>query len=1100
MADSVSTLALRVNSQTALQNLNEFGFAAANLGGTVDVLKGKLLQFNARFLGMNFARKLVGEAAEGQEAVGKFESVLGRFGNQGAKVADSLVKDFNYSSTAAKSAVSGMVDVFTKAGISLEESLNMAETLNKRAADLEAFTNAAGGVEHVASQLTSGTLGNVMAVRSLGIVLSAEAVEAQMAKEKTEGLTFATERAAQMHARVSVMLQQSASAHGQVSRESDNYANRARYLRARVDDLKSGLGDALIPTFTKAVDVLAKGTEAFNALSPATKSTVVAVGAATGALITSSPWIKSISGGIKFLTGTVGTLTAKTIANTASTVAETAAQQAQTVVQTQNTVASNAATLAKNAEAAARTRNAAAMNLESMAGAKSALGGTVAQALPGASRGMLGTLATPFTGMTRVFTGIARALPIVGKLGAAFTTVAGVAATVVATIGAVVGAFELLKRAPQWVEVAFDKLPGVFSNLASKAIAGVKTGAKAAWNYGKELVVGATLGAGQLVKRLAGLETQASREYALNKQIEANNAKRAALQEQQRLQLAAEGTLIQARQTVERSRFNAELAYNQQRENDAVKLFRATSARDDLAKQIKDGEKELADSLATIQAGGQDKAALEAAEERAKELTESLDGLNQRWLDAASEVDKLAQTVNEATKSFRLDQDMFTKTRDENVKTFDSAVRQQRLATGTFTSRRDVLSENIEVAKGRLGESERAEGLAENLNKRAETLQGRLYSQGVSDSLFKLESLAKGGDFESETAVAEFESAIKTLSESGYEIDEQLGVDNAKSILEMLTEQRKKEQEELEDTIRERDEYLAVASERGSRFSELADAQKALSEHQKAYDAQRLDEERKLADRTKQQQREARTFYQTLNESLYQRTVAQLQDYYGENELEFIQSKYNLLGRKTAQERSDSQASLVRQQSEIQSTSSLLALLDVKFREGSLTDDESKERDRLAQELTQAENQFAQDYRDAVQKRMAAEDELSGLERSARKEFLSNVRQFVDAQGDALKEELTKQAEYERKRFEEYNEAMKEERKPVESLAAISSGSSTAFEIANRIYNANDKTNAPEKNIEKSAGQIEQIVAQLKDGLFAYFADQQNGYTVTIGY
>ena len=226
--DDVSTLALRVDSSSAVRNLDNFGMAASNLCYMTDSLNGKLLQLSATFLSVNFAKSIVNDAAEGQEALGKFETVLGRFQDKASKVADELVAKFNFDTASAQAAISGMVDTFAKAGMSLSESLDMATSLNKRAADLEAFTNAEGGVAHVAEQLTAGVLGNAQSVRNLGIVLSEELLKAQMMKEKTEGLTFANERAAKMHARVSLMLQQTATADGQVARETDNYSNRLR--------------------------------------------------------------------------------------------------------------------------------------------------------------------------------------------------------------------------------------------------------------------------------------------------------------------------------------------------------------------------------------------------------------------------------------------------------------------------------------------------------------------------------------------------------------------------------------------------------------------------------------------------------------------------------------------------------------------------------------------------------------------------------------------------------------------------------------------------------------------------------------------------------
>ena len=230
MPDSISTLALRVDSQTALNHLNEFGLAAANLGDTTDVLKGKLLQLNAQFLSMNFAKGLIADAAFGQEALGKYTDVLGRYAKQADKLVSELRESFNFDAANAQQSISTMVDLFTKAGVGLREALEYTGDLQKRASDLEAFTNAAGGLEQVTSALTSGMLGITMPLRNLGIVMNDDALKAQMAEDKINGLKFSTEQAAKVHARYALIMKQTQSAAGQVARESDNYSNKLRKL------------------------------------------------------------------------------------------------------------------------------------------------------------------------------------------------------------------------------------------------------------------------------------------------------------------------------------------------------------------------------------------------------------------------------------------------------------------------------------------------------------------------------------------------------------------------------------------------------------------------------------------------------------------------------------------------------------------------------------------------------------------------------------------------------------------------------------------------------------------------------------------------------
>lgn len=1106
MADSISTLALRVDSQTALAHLNEFGVAAANLGSKTDVLKAKLLQLNARFLGLNFAKALVNQAAEGQEATGKFDAVVGRFGERAKKVTQDLARDFNYSGAAAKRAVAGMVDIFTGAGLSIEDSLSMAETLNKRAADIEAFTNAIGGVEHVADQLTSATLGNNMAVRSLGIVLTEEAVQAQMAREKMEGLSFASDRAAKVHARVSVMLRQSASSHGQVARETDNYANRARYLRARLAELRSGLGEALLPTFTKFVSSTATLVENFNKLSPQTKSAVVGVGALTGALITFSPWIKTIGSGIAFFSGALGTLGTGIAKNTAAVAAETIAQQRQNTVQTQSTVASSATTAAKKAEAAARAKNAAAMGLENAANTKTATFGTlgnIARITPG---GVAGTAASkmPFAGLTRFFTNIAKATPIINKLGAGFAGFVGVAGTAVTVVGAVIGSFELLKRAPQWLEMAFDKIPSIFSTIADKAISGIKAAGKGAAKYAKDLVVGGLVGAGQVTKRLLGYETAASREYALNKQIEANIKKREELQELERRRLAAEQTLIQTIEATSRMRFNAQLEFNASRDTDAFKLTREVSNRDSLNAQIIRGEQELWQSLKKIDSGKLTPDKLEKEEERAKELSTRLEELNKQWLESSLTVDKLTQQISETKKAFVKDGELIENTKEDSRKALTLAQTQnERERAATLRSRRDIMSAQLEEAKLKLKESEDAETKAGELHGKVGAMQDSLLSPRVAQALLNLENLAKSGDYRSDSARLEFASSVLTLEkEGGYKFsdaEQMFDKGGALRVLQLATAQRKSDQEELDEVIRERDKYQQIASERSSRYQDLMQIENEISEQEKQFSKLKLDEKRQREQELAQRQRDQLGFEQTLRDRYHSRQLSAIDEYYGDNTLGALQAKHAAISSKGSGEWNLSTATLQRQQQEIQKITSSLAELNIRFLEGTLSDDEAQEREYLQQLLRNLEGQFESDYREAVQRRIAVEDELLGLEKNARAEFATNLRNFVDFQGDTLKDRLNEQQELAKKRFEERTESLKEDRKPIESLGALSSGSSAAFEIASRIYQGGEDDKKPEKNIEKSTAQIETLIAAIKEQMQVYFQQQQNGFVLSMG-
>ena len=391
MADAISTLALKVESAGAIAGLQNFGNAANRLGGEDGALTGKIKALGAAYLSWNMGKSLLADAAYGQEALGKFEQVLGRFTKDANAMVDDLVANFNFNKADAQQAIATMTDTFVKSGITMRKALDMTGELQKLAGDLEAFTNAEGGVSSVAAALNSAILGNYMSVKRLGIVMNDEMVKAQMAEDALNGLRYTTEQEAKECARFAIIQKQTAAAQGQVARESDNYSNKQRKLKAVVADLRGELGDALIPVATKVTDILISITSTLEKTSPTTKTAIVGLGALTSAFITLGVPIAATIKGFKTASAVQQIAAATTGKATAAATSNTAAEGA-------NATASNVTTAAKEREAAARTHNAtaiaaenAALNSQSTANIASAATGGMHHA-PG-KRAKLGNLA-----------------------------------------------------------------------------------------------------------------------------------------------------------------------------------------------------------------------------------------------------------------------------------------------------------------------------------------------------------------------------------------------------------------------------------------------------------------------------------------------------------------------------------------------------------------------------------------------------------------------------------------------------------------------------------------------------------------------------------
>ena len=1135
MPDDVSTLALRVSSGDAIQNLRAVAHESEALSGITDMLKGKVLSVVSAYASWRFGKILLADAAESQEALGKFEAVLGSYAEKASKVVDELNVKFNFSKSAAQAALSGMVDTFKKSGVETSAALDWTEDLTKLAADLEAFTNAEGGVQHITEQMSSALLGNNMAVRSLGIVLSAEAVQAQKAKEAMDGLTFSSEQQAEMHARKTLIEQQSAAAMGQVAREADNYSNRLRYLNARLSDLRGSLGEALIPTMTKVVEGAAKITDTINDFSPATKQFVVAGGAMTGAFVAFLPWILKVRAGFKQLSMMKTVETAATQGETAATVEETGATVAQNSVMGINLKQAEALTVAKNAEALARRQNAKAILAESLASGKGGAikgagklattavqtGNLASGAAQAASAGSLVSGATkPIQkfGMEvgKIATTLGTKTPVLKTFGSSLLKIGGAFGSTAAGIGIAITALELFKHAPQWVEVAFEKLPGVFSTIGQKSIEAVMNLGSSAWNWGKNLAVDGLLGAVQTGKRLLGMKTEVTRERELNKQIEANNKKRAELQAEEAKQRAAENVVLTAQSAAAQAKLNARLELNDSQESESVKLQKAIERREKAAYEISHArnennkndlggkEEQLAKLQEQLASGNLNDAQREQITEKAKQLSEELTSLNEEWKNATLEVDKLSEAAESAAKSFDDNQKAYQDQRKNARLSIEEAQAQNQLdSANSHRSRQSALQSQRNTAKARLDEANNAQGEADALNDQAIRLQGQLTNEKAAQALTSLENLAQSGDISDNAGLA-YANAKVMLRDAGYgdlvEQNEGFGQGSALQLLEAMTEARKRQQKELDQALSERDEKQSLANEAGSRLSAFNQSQRAIDEEGKAFSEQQENERRQNEEQARRRERANRAFQQSLSDSYFERQLRASDEYYGNDAYGAAASRYGMIGERGAAEWSDSMAALEEQQNRLDELNSTLAELDQKFKEGTLTDDETKERERLMNQRAALEDEMQSDYQAAIQKRLQTEDSLLGLESTMRQEYLKNVQSYVDEEGNALRERLTAEAELQKKRMEELSKVEEEARQAVSGQRAITSGSSEAFGIASKIYERGRENLPTEKKIENSTKKIEEYVKIMQESMMAYFTEQSGGMTLSFGY
>ena len=259
MADT-AVLNLGLNSRSYERNLNRVDTRTERFGRSVTrtsslvtgVLTGALAVASWHMIKL---------ASDAEETGSKFNTIFKNIEKSAGDVADSFAKDFGLASSSSQKLLGNTGDLLTGLGFTQAGALDLSYQVNKLAVDLASFTNFSGGAEGASNALTKALLGERESIKSLGISIQEKDVKAQMAIDKTNGLTFATEKQAKAQATLTIALRQSKNAIGDYARTSDSTANRIKLMSQRWLELQENVGKFLIEGLQvdKVLETISKG-------------------------------------------------------------------------------------------------------------------------------------------------------------------------------------------------------------------------------------------------------------------------------------------------------------------------------------------------------------------------------------------------------------------------------------------------------------------------------------------------------------------------------------------------------------------------------------------------------------------------------------------------------------------------------------------------------------------------------------------------------------------------------------------------------------------------------------------------------------------------
>lgn len=259
-----STLALlQPQAATAATGIKTVASTAASAGtllrgvagafGAIGLTMGAAQLFNRA---VNFGREAVMVASETSEAYNQVQVVFGGATASVEAFASRGAAALGMARGAAYQAVASFGDLFTTMNMTQAESADMSMKLVQLAADLASFKNIRP--EDALAKLRSGLVGESEPLRSIGILLTEDAVNAKALAMGLAETTKEITAADKVQARYALILAQSGNAQGDFARTSDGLANSLRINQAAVTDLKTALGKLIEKPYTVVVQTVTK--------------------------------------------------------------------------------------------------------------------------------------------------------------------------------------------------------------------------------------------------------------------------------------------------------------------------------------------------------------------------------------------------------------------------------------------------------------------------------------------------------------------------------------------------------------------------------------------------------------------------------------------------------------------------------------------------------------------------------------------------------------------------------------------------------------------------------------------------------------------------
>lgn len=227
-------------------------------------------------------KQMMTSASDYQENLNKVDVAFKNNAKEVKSWANNATKQFGLSKNAALEMTSLFGDMGTSMGLSTAESAKMSTSMTGLAGDLSSFKNIP--IDEAMTALNGVFTGETESLKRLGIVMT-ETNLAQYALAKGYSKSYdEMSQAEKVQLRYAYVMDMSKNAVGDYARTSDGTANSIRTFQSEVENLKTVLGQHLLPILTPIIQKATKMTEAFSNMDGDAQKKILAIAGAVAVI------------------------------------------------------------------------------------------------------------------------------------------------------------------------------------------------------------------------------------------------------------------------------------------------------------------------------------------------------------------------------------------------------------------------------------------------------------------------------------------------------------------------------------------------------------------------------------------------------------------------------------------------------------------------------------------------------------------------------------------------------------------------------------------------------------------------------------------------